>query len=85
MSVTGYLFPEVTLAQAMAWNYFMQCPGATCFHAVVVEGIPQFILVAKEDQEEELTDEMKTLCRLLKLSSRKTLVTIHASSKYVEF
>jgi hypothetical protein len=84
MSVTGYLFPEVTLIQAKAWNYFMQC-GKTCFHEVVVEGVDQFILTAKKDREDFLEDEMITLCRLLKLSTRKTLVTIHAYSEYVEF
>jgi hypothetical protein len=84
MSVTGYLFPEVTRAQAMSWNFFMQF-GDTCFHEVVVEGVDQFILTARKDREEYLMGEMIQLCILLKLSSRKTLVTIHASSKYVEF
>jgi hypothetical protein len=85
MPATGYLFPEVTLAQAKSWNYFMQDLGSTCFHEVAVERVNQFILTARKDQEDLLHDEMLALCILLKILPRRTLVTIHAPSKYVEF
>ena len=82
MSVTGYLFPEITLDQAQAWNYFMQF-GESQFHLVEVENKQQFILV--DDNGYDLHAEMCSLCRLLKLPYRQTLMTIHAPSKYVEF
>jgi hypothetical protein len=81
MSVSGYVFPGFTETQAGCYNYLCQDNG-TEFRRVMLNGKTEYILVGS--LRETLQSDMEALCVLLN-QPKKTFVTIHGPSKFVEY